>query len=91
MATFTQKLRPTGGLQVRKKGPGDMFPGPCLAEESVEGVVSSADGLVGGHLTVRLDTVLQAVEFPAGITDLDASLSEMNWDTLTLKGKSLVF
>ena len=64
-----------------------MLSSSSLAEESVEGVVSSTDGLVRGHLTVRLDAMLQAVEFPTGITDLDSSLSKVNRDTLTLKEK----
>ena len=61
-----------------------MLSSSSLAEESVEGVVSSTDGLVRGHLTVRLDAMLQAVEFPTGITDLDSSLSDVDRDTLTL-------
>jgi hypothetical protein len=56
-----------------------------LAEESVEAVVSSTDSLVRGHLAIRLDAVLKAVEFPAGITDLDSSLSNVDRDALTLK------
>ena len=55
-------------------------------EERVEGVVSSSDGLVGWHLTVRLDTVLQAVQFPAGIAHLDASLADMNGDYFAHSG-----
>jgi hypothetical protein len=31
-----------------------------LGEEGVEGVVASPDGLVGGHLPVRLNAMLQA-------------------------------
>ena len=61
-----------------------MLAGACLAEESVGGVVSAADGLVGGHLAVRLDAVLQAVELPAGVADLHASLSHVDRDALTL-------
>lgn len=39
-----------------------------LREEGVESVVTATDGLVGGHLPVRLDSVLQAVELPARIS-----------------------
>jgi len=34
-------------------------------------------------LAVGLDTVLQAEEFPAGIADLDASLADVDADSLT--------
>ena len=55
-----------------------------LAEEGVEGVVTTADGLVGGHLAVGLDAVLQAVQLPAGIADLHSGLAHVDGDTLTL-------
>ena len=29
--------------------------------------------------------MFQAVKFPTGITDLDSSLANVDWDTLTLK------
>ncbi|MCP6198988.1 hypothetical protein NL445_28555, partial [Klebsiella pneumoniae] len=54
-----------------------------LAEESVERIVSTPDGLVCGHLAIRLDAVLQAVKLPAGITDLDSSLANVYRDALT--------
>jgi hypothetical protein len=47
-------------------------------EEGVEGIISTTNGLIGGHLSVRLNTVLKAEEFPAGVTDLDTSLSNVN-------------
>lgn len=62
-----------------------MFAGAGLTEEGVEGVVSTADGLVCGHLAIRLDAMLQAVEFPAGVTDLDTSLANVYGDALTLE------
>ena len=36
----------------------------------VEGIISAADGLVRRHLTIRLDTMLQAEKLPAGVADL---------------------
>ena len=56
-----------------------------LGKEGVERVVGDADGLVGGHLAVRLDAVLQAVELPAGITNLATGLANVDGDALTLK------
>jgi hypothetical protein len=49
-----------------------------LREEGVEGVVSSSNSLIRGHLTVRLDTVLEAEELPAGVTNLDTGLTNVN-------------
>lgn len=56
-----------------------------LAEEGVEGVVSAAEGLVGGHLPVGLDAVLQAVQLPAGVADLDAGLADVDGDAFPLE------
>ena len=62
-----------------------MFSSSSFTEEGIERVISSTDGLVTGHLTVRLDAVLETVQFPAGIADLDSGLSDMNWNDFTLK------
>ncbi len=62
-----------------------MFASSSLAEEGVEGVITASDGLVTGHLAIRLDPVLQAVQLPASITDLDTGLSDVDGDTFTLK------
>merc|ERR1711976_406661 len=66
------------GLKIHKDCTGHMLAGTSLAEEGVEGIVSTSDGLVRGHLAIRLDAVLQTVELPASITDLDASLANMD-------------
>ena len=60
-------LTDNGGLEVHEDSAGHVLAGAGLAEEGVEGVVSTSDGLVAGHLTIRLDTVLKAVQLPAGI------------------------
>ena len=74
-------------FQVHKDGTGDMFPSSSLAEEGVEGIVPSSDGLITWHLAIRLDAMLQAVQLPAGIAHLDASLANMDGDALTLERK----
>ena len=61
-----------------------MLAGAGLAEEGVEGVVAAPNGLVAGHLSVRLDAMLQAVQLPACIADLHTGLSNMYGDTFTL-------
>ena len=72
-------------LQVDKHSSGNVLPGARLAEEGVEGVVSSTDGFVRGHLPVWLYAMLQTVEFPTGIANLHPSLSNVDRDGLTLK------
>jgi hypothetical protein len=62
---------------------GDVLTGTSLGEEGVESVITATDGLVGGHLTIRLDTVFQAKQLPAGVTDLDTGLTDVNTDSLT--------
>ena len=76
-----------GWLQIHKHSAGHVLSGAGLAEEGVEGVVAAADGLVAGHLSVRLDAMLQTVQLPACITDLHTGLSNVDRDTLTLKKK----
>ena len=70
-------------LQVHKDGSWDVLSSSSLAKEGVEGIVSSSDGLVRRHLSVRLNAVLQTVELPAGVSDLDSSLSNVDRDTFT--------
>lgn len=48
-------------LEIDENSSGNVFAGAGLAEESVERVIAATDRLVGGHLTVRLDTVLETV------------------------------
>jgi len=67
-----------GGLKIEEDGSGDVLTGTSLGEEGVESVVTTSDGLIGRHLTVRLDSVLEAVELPACVTDLDTGLSDVD-------------
>ena len=63
-----------------------------LAEEGVETVVTPSNCLVRWHLAVGLNAMFKAIQFPAGITNLDSSLANVDRDTLTLqtqKEKSL--
>jgi hypothetical protein len=54
-----------------------------LGKEGVERVISAAHSLVGGHLSIRLDAVLEAVQLPASITSLDTSLADVDRKALT--------
>merc|ERR1712032_528508 len=68
-------------LKINKDSPGHVLAGPSLGKEGLEGVI--AEGLVAGHAAIRLDAVLEAVELPAGVTDLTTSLADVDGDTLT--------
>ena len=81
-------LTNNSGLQIDEHGPGDVLASSGLTEEGVERVITTSDGLVRGHLAIRLDAMLKAVQFPAGITDLDSGLSDVDGDALSLKGET---
>jgi len=66
------------GLQVEVDGTGNVLASTSLREEGVESIIASSDGLVGRHLAIRLDAVLEAVELPAGVSDLDTGLTNVN-------------
>ena len=66
------------GLEIDVNGTGNVLSGTSLAEEGVEGIVSSSDGLVTGHLPIGLDAVLKAVKFPAAVSGLDTGLAHMD-------------
>jgi hypothetical protein len=72
-----------GGLEIEEDASGDVLTSTSLGEEGVESIITTTDGLIGGHLTVRLDSVLEAVELPAGVTDLDTGLTDVDGDDLT--------
>ena len=80
-----------GWFQVEEDSSWDVLAGTSFREESVESIISSSDGLVRWHLTIRLDTVFQAEEFPTGVTDLDTSLTDVDSNNFShcLKGKRL--
>jgi len=71
------------GLKINENSPGDVLASSSLAEEGVEGVVASSNGLVRWHLSIRLDAMLQTVQLPAGVADLDTSLSDVDGDYFT--------
>ena len=78
-------------LQVHKHSPWYVFAGTGLTEEGIEGVVTAADGFVTWHLTIRLDAMLQTVQLPAGVTNLDTGLADVDTDTFTLKKRRKQF
>ena len=55
-------------FEIDEDGSGDVLASAGFGEKGVKGVVSTADSLVGGHLSVGLDSMLKAVELPARVT-----------------------
>ena len=80
-----------GGLEIDEDSTRYVLAGTSLAEERVEGIVTTTDGLVAGHLTVRLDAMLQTVKLPAAITDLTSGLADVHGDTLAHLGRVFWF
>ena len=70
-------------LKIEENASWDVLSSSGFGEKGVESIITSSNGLVGRHLAVRLDTVLEAVQLPASITDLDTGLSDMNGDNFT--------
>merc|ERR550534_3268431 len=70
-------------LKIDENSSWNVLSSSSFTEEGVEGIISTTDGFVTWHLTIRLDSMLEAVQFPAGVTDLDTGLSDMDGDTFT--------
>mmetsp|Transcript_29500 Transcript_29500/g.47309 ORF Transcript_29500/g.47309 Transcript_29500/m.47309 type:complete len:463 (+) Transcript_29500:77-1465(+) len=73
----------SGRLKIEEDATRDVLSSTSLGEEGVESVVSASDSLIGRHLSIGLDTVLEAVKFPAGVTNLDTGLAEVEGDNFT--------
>jgi hypothetical protein len=68
------------GLKIDEHATGHVLAGTSLREKGVEGIVSATNSLVGRHLAIRLNAVLEAVQLPAGVAGLDASLADVDGD-----------
>ena len=78
VSIFNREFTDDCGLQVHKNSSGDMLSSSSLIEEGVEGIISSSNVLVAGHLPIRLDPMFQAVKLPAGVANLDTSLTHVH-------------
>ena len=67
-----------GWLEIEEDTSWDVLAGTSLGEEGVESVVTTTDGFIGWHLTVWLDSVLEAEELPACISYLDTGLTDVD-------------
>jgi len=72
-----------GRLQINEDAPGHVLTLTGLGEEGVEGIITTTNGLIGGHLTIGLDTVLEAEKLPTLVTDLDTLLSDVDTKLLS--------
>merc|ERR1719198_1154691 len=72
-----------GRFQVNEHTPGNMLACSSLREEGVEGIIPTTNGLVAWHLPIWLNTVLQAEQLPACVSDLDAGLADVDAKRLT--------
>jgi hypothetical protein len=72
-----------GGLQIDKHTSRNVFARTCFTEESVECIVTAANRFVAWHLAIGLNSVLEAEELPARISDLDASLADVDGKSFT--------
>ena len=72
-----------GWLEIEEDGSWDMLSSTSLGEEGVEGIITTTDGFIGWHLTVWLDSVLEAEELPACVTNLDTGLTDVDRNNLS--------
>jgi hypothetical protein len=73
-----------GRLQVDHDGTGDVLAGAGLREESIEAAVLGVlAASINGEGTVGLESVLKAIQLPAGVTDLDTGLTNVDGDDFT--------
>merc|ERR1712156_246533 len=68
-------------LQINEDSSWDVLASSSLREEGLEGVVP--EGLVGGHMAIGLDAMFEAVELPAGVSNLATGLADVDGDALT--------
>ena len=66
-----------GSLNVYKYCTRYVFAVPVSAKKRRKQVVGTTDGQVTRHRTIKLDTVFETVEIPAGIYRSDTSLAEI--------------
>ena len=65
-------------FEIEEDGSWDMLTSTSLGEEGVESVITTTDRFIGWHLTIWLDSVLEAEELPACVTNLDTGLTDVD-------------
>ena len=72
-----------GWLQIDKDGSRDVLASSSFGEEGVEGIISTSNGFVCGHLAIRLDSVFKAEKLPARVTNLATGLTNVDGDAFS--------
>jgi len=67
-----------GWFKIKEDASWDVLTSTSFGEKGVESIITTTNGFVGWHLTVWLDTVLKAEELPAGVTNLDTGLTNVD-------------
>ena len=65
-------------FQINEHGARNVFSCSSLTEKRVKGIVSSADSLVARHLAIRLNSMLQAVQLPTSVSNLNSGLANVD-------------
>ena len=81
---FWYSLTDNSGFQVYEDGTRNVFSRSSFAEKRVKGIITTADGFVARHLAIRLNSMLQAVQLPTSISNLNSGLANVDRNTLTL-------
>jgi hypothetical protein len=71
------------GFQIQEDSSWDVLSSSGFREESVEGIITTADSFIRWHLSVWLNSVFETEQLPTGVTDLDTSLTNVNGDNLS--------
>ena len=82
----SSNLIDNGWLEIEEDSSWNVLTSTSLGEEGVESVVTTTDGFIGWHLTIRLDTVLKAEKLPAGVTNLDTGLTDVDGNDFSHDG-----
>ena len=77
-------LTDNSGFQVYEDSTRNVFSRSSFAEKGVKGIITTADGFVARHLAIRLNSMLQAVQLPTSISNLNSGLANVDRNTLTL-------
>lgn len=78
-------------FQINVHGSRHMLSWARFGEESIEGIIPHGVGRHGHrffrYYSVRADSVLQTVQLPTRIADLNSGLTDMDTDALALQNK----
>ena len=77
------------GFEIEEDSSWDVFSSTSFREEGVEGIITTTNSFVRWHLTIRLNSVFKTEKFPAGVTDLNTSLTNVNGDNLSHRKLSI--